>query len=98
MPPPDQVTGLLRAWTDGDEGALAALMPIVYSELRRLARLYMSRERHGLTLQPTALVNEAYLRLVDIRRVRWQDRHISSPFRPASCAGFWSIWRGHVRR
>ncbi len=74
MPPPDQVTGLLRAWTDGDEGALAALMPIVYSELRRLARLYMSRERHGLTLQPTALVNEAYLRLVDIRRVRWQDR------------------------
>jgi RNA polymerase sigma factor (TIGR02999 family) len=74
LPPPDQVTGLLRAWTDGDEGALAALMPIVYSELRRLARLYMSRERHGLTLQPTALVNEAYLRLVDIRRVRWQDR------------------------
>jgi RNA polymerase sigma-70 factor, ECF subfamily len=68
-----QVTALLRAWGDGDDSAVDALMPLVYDELHRLARLYMSRERHGLTLQPTALVNEAYLRLVDIRRVRWQD-------------------------
>jgi RNA polymerase sigma factor (TIGR02999 family) len=68
------VTVLLRAWSEGDEGAFDALVPLVYDELRRLARIFMSRERHGLTLQPTALVNEAYLRLVNIRRVRWQDR------------------------
>ena len=74
MPPTHQVTALLRAWSDGDEAAINALMPLVYGELRRLARLYMSRERHALTLQPTALVNEAYLRLVDIQRVRWRDR------------------------
>jgi RNA polymerase sigma factor (TIGR02999 family) len=74
VPSPDQVTALLRAWSDGDEGAFEALLPLVYGELRRLARLYMSRERHGLTLQPTALVHEAYLRLVNVRRVRWQDR------------------------
>jgi len=71
---PGQTTGLLRAWSDGDESALEALIPMVYEELHRLARLFMSRERPGLTLQPTALVNEAYLRLVDVRRVRWQDR------------------------
>jgi ECF sigma factor len=58
----------------GDEGAFDALVPLVYAELRRLARLYMRHERRGLTLQPTALVNEAYLRLVDIQRVSWQDR------------------------
>jgi RNA polymerase sigma-70 factor, ECF subfamily len=74
LPSPHQVTGLLRAWGDGDESAFDALMPLVYGELRRLARLYIRRERHGLTLQPTALVNEAYLRLVDIQRVSWQDR------------------------
>jgi len=68
------VTALLRAWSDGDESAFDALVPLVYGELRRLARVYMRRERHGLTLQPTALVNEAYLRLVDIQRVSWQDR------------------------
>jgi RNA polymerase sigma factor (TIGR02999 family) len=65
---------LLRAWNDGDEDARDALVPMVYAELHRLARLYMSRERQGQTLQPTALVHEAYLRLIDIRRVRWQDR------------------------
>jgi RNA polymerase sigma-70 factor (ECF subfamily) len=65
---------LLRAWSDGHEGAADALIPLAYGELRRMARLYMSRERHGLTLQPTALVHEAYLRLVDVQRVRWQDR------------------------
>lgn len=74
MPPGQEVTALLRAWSEGDEDARDALVPMVYAELHRLARLYMSRERPGQTLQPTALVHEAYLRLVDIRRVRWEDR------------------------
>jgi len=68
------VTALLQAWNRGDETARDALLPMVYTELHRLARLYMSRERPGRTLQPTALVNEAYLRLVDVRHVRWKDR------------------------
>jgi RNA polymerase sigma factor (TIGR02999 family) len=71
---PGQVTDLLRAWSDGDEQALAHLMPLVEAELRRLARLYMRRERRGHTLQPTALVNEAFLRLADARGLRWEDR------------------------
>ena len=74
FPPAGQVTALLLAWHDGDGGALDALIPIVHSELRRLARYYMRRERPGQTLQPTALVNEAYLRLVGVQRVRWQSR------------------------
>jgi RNA polymerase sigma-70 factor (ECF subfamily) len=69
-----QVTGLLRAWSDGDEDALARLLPLVESELRRLARAFMARERRGHTLQTTALVNEAFVRLVDARGLRWQDR------------------------
>ena len=69
-----QVTELLRAWSDGDQQALAQLMPLVEAELRRLARVYMGRERRGHTLQPTALVNEAFLRLADAGGVRWQDR------------------------
>jgi RNA polymerase sigma-70 factor, ECF subfamily len=68
------VTQLLRAWSDGDDGALGELVPLVEAELRRLARVYMSRERRDHTLQPTALVNEAFVRLVDARTVRWQDR------------------------
>ena len=72
--PPGAVTALLRAWSDGDDGALARLTPLVETELRRLARGYMGRERRGHTLQPTALVNEAFLRLTDARQVRWQDR------------------------
>jgi RNA polymerase sigma factor (TIGR02999 family) len=68
------VTGLLVAWTDGNEGALADLMEAVYAELRRLARGYLRRERPDHSLPPTALVHEAYLRLVDQRRVRWQNR------------------------
>jgi RNA polymerase sigma factor (TIGR02999 family) len=71
---PGHVTGLLRAWSDGDEQALACLIPLVEAELRRLARAYMARERRGHTLQPTALVNEAFLRLADARGLRWQDR------------------------
>lgn len=68
------VTELLRAWSDGDEGALERLVPLVEAELCRLARGYMGRERRGHTLQVTALVNEAFLRLTDARRLRWQDR------------------------
>lgn len=69
-----QVTGLLLDWSNGDKGAYDKLVPLVYDELHRLARHYMSREREGHTLQTSALVNEAYLRLVDQRRVRWQNR------------------------
>jgi RNA polymerase sigma-70 factor, ECF subfamily len=68
------VTELLKAWGGGDEAALNELVPLVESELRRLARGYMARERAGHTLQTTALVNEAYLRLVDAQAVRWNDR------------------------
>ena len=71
---PPAVTQLLRAWSGGDEHALEQLLPLVEAELRRLARAYMARERAGHTLQPTALVNEAFLRLIDARHVRWQDR------------------------
>jgi RNA polymerase sigma factor (TIGR02999 family) len=69
-----EVSGLLRAWGDGDRGALDRLTPIVHDELRRLARRYMKGERPGLTLQTTALVNEAYMRLVDYKGMQWQDR------------------------
>lgn len=68
------VTELLRSWSAGDEAALAQLIPLVEGELRRLARLYMARERIGHTLQTTALVNEAFVRLIDARQVRWHDR------------------------
>ena len=70
-----EVTRLLRDWSGGDAGAAERLMPLVYEELRRLARSYLRRERSDHTLQPTALVNEAYLKLVDQSRVSWQDRH-----------------------
>lgn len=68
------VTELLRAWSGGDDDALEQLMPLVEAELRRLARAYMRRERREHTLQTTALMNEAFLRLTDARRVHWQDR------------------------
>ena len=68
------VTKLLLAWNKGDRGALDLLMPIVYDELRRLARRYMRSESPGHTLQATALVNDAYIRLVDQTRVNWQNR------------------------
>jgi RNA polymerase sigma-70 factor, ECF subfamily len=69
-----EVSGLLRAWSDGDRGALDRLTPIVYNELHRLARRYMKRERPGHSLQTTALVNEAYMRLVDYKGMHWQNR------------------------
>jgi RNA polymerase sigma factor (TIGR02999 family) len=75
MPPESsEITVLLKAWASGDTAALDQLTPLVYNELRRLARRYMRNERAGNTLQTTALVNEAYLRLVDAKRVAWQDR------------------------
>ena len=70
----EEVSTLLRAWSNGDQGALDKLTPIVYGELRRLARYYMRGERSGHSLQTTALVNEAYLRLTDYKRMRWENR------------------------
>lgn len=70
----ENVTQLLVDWTRGDQGALDKLMPLVYGELRRLAANYLRRERQNHTLQPTALVNEAYLRLIDQRHAQWQNR------------------------
>src|SRR5438477_8945152 len=69
-----EITRLLRAWGSGDRAALDKLTPLVYQELRRIARGHMRRENAGNTLQTTALVNEAYLRLVDVENVGWQDR------------------------
>ena len=70
----DDISALLRAWSDGDQSALERLTPIVYHELHRLARRYMKLERPGHSLQATALVNEAYMRLVDYERMHWQNR------------------------
>ncbi len=67
-------TELLRAWSQGDESALDRLVPLVYEELHRLARRYMRQERPDHTLQATSLVNEAYLRLIDVNRVEWRNR------------------------
>lgn len=74
MASPQQVTELLLAWSQGESSALEELMPLVHNELQRLAHYYMAGQRSGHTLQTTALVNEAYLRLVDCSRVRWQNR------------------------
>jgi len=71
---PREVTQLLLAWNEGDECALEKLVPLVYQELRRLAKRQMRRERPDHTVQTTALINEAYLQLVDIRNVHWQNR------------------------
>lgn len=72
--PQEDVSTLLRAWSEGDQRALDQLAPIVYDELRRLAGHYLRQERAGHSLQATALVNEAYLRLVDYKRMRWENR------------------------
>ena len=69
-----EITRLLKSWGSGDRAALERLTPMVYDELRRMARRYMRRERGGHTLQTTGLVNETYLRLVDVTHVDWQDR------------------------
>src|SRR3954462_3484088 len=73
-PPASEVTRFLKAWCKGDSDALGQLAPIVESELRRLARIYLSKEAPGHTLQPTALINEAYLRLIEWNHVEWQNR------------------------
>ena len=73
-PPPPDITQLLVAWGDGDAAALETLIPVVYDELRRIARRHMHGEPAGHTLQTTALVNEAYLRLIGQKDVRWHDR------------------------
>jgi len=71
---PSSITGLLQAWGGGNQAAFEKLVPLVDAELRRLARRYMRGERAGHTLQPTALINEVYLRLIDWRSISWQDR------------------------
>ena len=73
-PAPEEMSQLLRDWSNGDHEALDKLMPVVYQELHRLAHHYMRNERAGHTLQTTALVNEAYMRLADYKRMRWQNR------------------------
>ncbi len=72
--PDNEITGLLLDWGNGDGDAFDQLIPLVYQELRRMAHQYMRRERAGATLQTTALINEAYLKLVDYKRMSWQDR------------------------
>jgi RNA polymerase sigma factor (TIGR02999 family) len=71
---PHEITGLLQAWSAGEQGAFEKLVPMVYQELHRLAQHYMSQERPGHTLQATALVNEAYLRLMGGKPISWQNR------------------------
>ena len=71
---PENITQLLNQWSDGDEGALDRLTPLVYEELRKQAARYLRRERPGHTMQTTVLINEAYLRLIDAKEVRWQGR------------------------
>ena len=91
----DDVSEMLRAWSEGDERALDGLTPIVYAELRRLAHRYMRCERLDHSLQTTALVNEAYIRLVDYKRMRWQDR---AHFFAASAQLMRRILVEHARR
>ena len=94
-PVADDVSALLCAWSDGDQRALARLTPIVYDELRRLARYYMKRERAGHSLQTTALVNEAYMRLVDYKRMQWHNR---AHFMAVSAQAMRRILVDHARR
>jgi RNA polymerase sigma factor (TIGR02999 family) len=94
-PVPGDVSSLLQAWNDGDQRALALLTPIVYDELRRLAHHHMRREHAGHSLQTTALVNEAYLRLVGYTRMRWQNR---AHFLAVSAQAMRRILVDHARR
>src|SRR5579862_8486144 len=90
-----EISTLLRAWSEGDQEALQKLTPIVYNELHRLAGRYMRRERAGHSLQATALVNEAYMRLVDYKRMQWQNR---AHFFAVSAQLMRRILVEHVRR
>ena len=71
---PIEMTEFLRRWSEGDAAALERLTPVVYAELHRIAKRYMRREREGHTLQTTALVNEAYIRLIDWKNAKWENR------------------------
>jgi RNA polymerase sigma factor (TIGR02999 family) len=93
--PETDVSAMLRAWSDGDQDAPHALTPIVYEELHRLARHYMRGERSGNSLQATALVNEAYMRLADYTRMQWQDR---AHFFAVSAQAMRRILVDHARR
>ncbi|MBK9062706.1 MAG: sigma-70 family RNA polymerase sigma factor [Acidobacteria bacterium] len=93
--PPGDVTGLLLAWNGGDREALEKLVPLVYDELRKRARRALAKERRGHTLQPTALVHEAYMRLVDQSRVPWQDRF---HFYAVSARAMRQVLVDHARR
>src|SRR3954452_23641725 len=94
-PAEDDISTLLRAWSEGDQSALEKLTPLVYAELHRLARSYMKRERAGHSLQTTALVNEAYVRLVDYKRMQWQNR---AHFFAVSAQAMRRILVDHARR
>ncbi len=94
-PSGEDVTVFLRAWSGGDQNALDRMIPIVYKELHRLAHRHLRRERPGHSLQTTALVNEAYLRLVDYNRMQWQDR---AHFFAVSAQLMRRILVGHARR
>jgi RNA polymerase sigma-70 factor, ECF subfamily len=87
IPPTKEITQLLQAWSEGDSSALERLTPLVYEELHRLAHRYLHREHSTNTLQTSALVNEAYLRLIDWKNVRWQNR-----------AHFFGVAAGMMRR
>ena len=91
----EDVSALLRAWTAGDQHALARLTPIVYDELHRLAHYHLKGERSPRSLQTTALVNEAYLRLVDYKRMQWQNR---AHFVAAAAQAMRRILVDHARR
>src|ERR1017187_3794414 len=91
----EDVSTLLRAWSGGDQKARERLTPIVYEELHRMARRYMKGERPGHSLQTTALVNEAYTRLVDYKRMQWQNR---AHFFPVSAQVMRRILVDHARR
>ena len=71
---PQDVTGLLRAWSNGDQAALERLIPLVDAELHRIAKRYLEKEHQGQTLQTSSLVNEAYVRLIDVKHADWHDR------------------------
>ena len=94
-PSPSEVTQTFLRWRQGDAGALNALLPLVYGEMRRLAADYLQNERAGHTLQPTALAHEAYLRLLDQRHVSWQNR---AHFMGLAAQAMRRILTDHARR
>jgi hypothetical protein len=88
---PSEITELLHAWSAGNQDAYNQIVETVYPELRKIAQRCLRGERPQHTIQATALVHEAYLRLIDIQQIPWQDRLTSSRSVPESCATFWSI-------